>query len=69
MCEPRLLELICFQVLTRAGVSRAAAWLERAHTSLMTTADTITDAALREGFLANIPHNREILAAWNSRER
>ncbi len=66
-CEPRLLELICYQVLVAAGDSRAAEWLERAHTNLMSTADTISDAALREEFLANIPHNREISAAWKCR--
>jgi hypothetical protein len=31
---------------------------------LMAKAATIPDAALREGFLKNIPEHREIMAAW-----
>jgi hypothetical protein len=30
----------------------------------MAQADAIPDAALREGFLRNIPHHRDIVAAW-----
>ena len=66
--QPRRIELTCHRVLARAGDPRSGAWLERAYTALMEQADAIgrssTDAALREGFLQNIPHHREIVAAW-----
>jgi hypothetical protein len=65
---PRLIELTVHQSLARAGDPRAAEWLSRAHTALMAQADAITrhspDATLRQGFLHNIPHHREIVAAW-----
>ena len=68
---PRLIELSCHQALARAEDPRAADWLARAHSALMTQADTIsrstTDATLRRGFLQNIPHHREIVAAWAQR--
>jgi hypothetical protein len=66
---PRLIEWTCHQVLERAGDPRAGAWLERAHRALTDQAETIPDAALREGFLKNIPHHREIVAAWEKRVR
>ena len=58
---------VCYQVLARAGDPRADKWLARAHAALMAQADAITDAALRQGFLQNIPHHREIAAAWAMR--
>jgi hypothetical protein len=65
---PRRIELTVHQALARAGDPRAADWLTRAHTALMAQADAITrhspDAALRQGFLHNIPHHRAIVAAW-----
>ncbi len=61
---PRLIELTCHQVLAKAGDARAAGWLRRAHDAMQATADRITDPRLRAGFLQNIPHHREILAAW-----
>jgi hypothetical protein len=64
---PRQIELTCHQALARAGNPAAHAWLARAHTALMAQTDTltdkITDAALRHGFLENIPHHRDIVAA------
>jgi hypothetical protein len=33
----------------------------------MAQAAAITDATLRRGFLQNIPHHREIVAAWPRR--
>lgn len=60
----RFIESTCHQVLARSGDSRAAEWLERAHTHLMVKAATIPDATLREGFFNNIPEHREIVAAW-----
>ena len=65
--KPRLIELTCYQTLARAGDPRAAEWLERAHSALMAQADKITDATLRHMFLHNVPHNREIEAAWARR--
>ncbi len=56
--------LVCHLVLARAMDPRADAWLQRAHGRLQATAANISDAALREGFLANIPDHRAILAAW-----
>jgi class 3 adenylate cyclase len=65
---PRLIELTVHQTLARAGDPRAADWLTRAHTALMAQADAITrhspDAALRQGFLHDIPHHRDIVATW-----
>jgi tetratricopeptide (TPR) repeat protein len=65
---PRQIELTCHQTLARAGDPRAADWLARAHTALMAQADAISqhsaDPSLRHGFLNNIPHHREIMAAW-----
>ena len=50
---------------------RKADWLLRAHSALMAQADAIgsstTDATLRQGFLQNIPHHREIVA-WAQRD-
>ena len=65
--DTRLVELTCHQVLARAGDPRAADWLARAHTALMAQAEAIPDAALRQGLLQNIPHHREIVAAWAQR--
>jgi tetratricopeptide (TPR) repeat protein len=65
--ESRRIELTCHRVLARTSNPRAADWLARAHGALMVQADTITDFALRQGFLQNIPHHREIVAAWAQR--
>ena len=61
---PRLVEWTCHRVLASAGDPRAAEWLARAHEALQAQAATIADAALRQGFLCNIPVHREIVAAW-----
>jgi hypothetical protein len=65
----RLFKLTCYRVLERAGDPRAAEWLERAHTELQSTAARVSDKRLRECFLANIPHHREIVAAWQQAQR
>jgi len=71
-----LIELTCHQVLARAGDPQADDWLRRAHTALIAQADAIersggrsgaSGAALRQGFLQNIPCHREIVAAWARR--
>jgi class 3 adenylate cyclase/tetratricopeptide (TPR) repeat protein len=61
---PRRVELTCYEALKRAGDMRAAGWLTRAHTALLAQYEAITDFSLRQGFLQNIPHHREIVAAW-----
>lgn len=70
--QPRLIEFTFHQALARAGDPRAADWLARAHTALMAQADAISqhsnDAALRHGFLHNIPHHRAIVSAWGKRD-
>jgi hypothetical protein len=63
--NPRRLALICHRTLSNAGDPRALAWLQRAHAELLEVAATISDAALRDGFLNNIPDHRAILAAWD----
>ena len=68
---PRLVEWTCHRVLASAGERedpRAVAWLVRAHDALQVQAATIQDAALRQGFLRNIPVHREIVAAWAARD-
>jgi class 3 adenylate cyclase/tetratricopeptide (TPR) repeat protein len=65
--DPRWIELTCYQTLTVAGGAGASDWLERAHSALMAQADALTDPALRHGLLQNIPHHREIVAAWAKR--
>ena len=62
--DPRLIELSCHQALARAGDPRAVGWLVRAHAALMAQAEAISDSALRQGFLHNVPAHREIVAAW-----
>jgi class 3 adenylate cyclase len=70
--DERQVELSCHLALAAACDPRADAWLVRAHAALMAQADTISrnspDAALRQGFLQNIPQHREIVAAWAGRE-
>ncbi len=54
----------CHHVLAIAGDARAAPLLEDAHAELLARAATIGDAALRESFLANVPHHKAITDAW-----
>lgn len=65
--EPLLLPLTCFQVLEAAADPRAAEVLDAAMTELRAQADRISDPAARQGFLENVPHHREIVAAWQRR--
>ena len=62
--DPRRILFTCHQVLARAGDARAAELLSAAHAELQARAATIADAGLRRSFLANVPHHREIVAAW-----
>ena len=61
--SPRRIELTCHEVLAQANDPRAAEWLSRAHHALHAQAATISDRAIREGFLRNIPHHRAIMMA------
>jgi class 3 adenylate cyclase/tetratricopeptide (TPR) repeat protein len=58
------IELTCHQVLARACDPRAEELLAGTHVKLQAMAATIPDAALRQGFLSNVPAHREVLAAW-----
>jgi len=60
----RVVELTCYQALMSAHDRRAGEWLKRAYAELHARAATISDDALRNAFLSNIPAHREILAAW-----
>lgn len=64
--QPYLIWLICHQVLLRTGDPRAPRMLASAHAALQSRAAAISDPALRQGFLANIPEHREIVAAWKN---
>ncbi|WP_162245888.1 MULTISPECIES: adenylate/guanylate cyclase domain-containing protein [unclassified Roseateles] len=64
---PRKIEFTIHRVLATAGDPRAAEWLQRAHRTLMAQADAIKDVALRQMFLTNIPHHRDIAARWQAR--
>lgn len=68
--QPRWIELTCHQALARAGDPRAFDWPARAHGTLMAEveAEAIADTALHQSFLHNIPHHREIVAAWVRRQ-
>ena len=62
--ESRLILFTCHQVLASAADPRAGELLASAHADLQARAATITDAALRESFLSNVPQHREIVATW-----
>ena len=64
----RLIELSCYQVLQRAGDTRAAELLESAHAGVLEHAATIQDAGQRQSFLNNVPENRAIVAAWEEQQ-
>ncbi len=66
---PRRMELTVYRVYTAAADPRAPAWLQRAWRAVLAQADAISDAALRQMFLANIPEHREILALWAAHGR
>jgi tetratricopeptide (TPR) repeat protein len=58
---PRWIELTCYRVLDATADSRAQGVLARAYDFMLTQADNIPDAALRQSFLGNIPEHREIV--------
>lgn len=62
--DTRLLLLTCHRAFARSGDARAAPALAAAHDALLRVAASIDDVALRRSFLHNVPHHREIVAAW-----
>ena len=62
--EARMIEWTMHRVLAQAHDPRAGEWLARAHDALQAQAERLPTPALRHGFLNNIPHHREIMAAW-----
>jgi hypothetical protein len=61
--DPIWIYLTCHQVLAAAGSPRAAEFLDRAHALLSERAEPLGDAE-RASFLANVPTNRAVAAAW-----
>lgn len=64
---PHLIRWTCHQALARAGDPRSGPLLEAAQDKLLTAAATISDAALRESFLRNVPEHHAIMTAWGQR--
>ena len=66
--HPHLIGLSCYRALKQTNDPRASAWLKRTYEALTDQAAALTlrqeDAMLRQSFLSNIPHHREILAEW-----
>lgn len=62
--SPQLVRLSCYHVLRSAADRRAGDQLARAHGELHAEALRISDAALRNGFLAGRIENRAIAAEW-----
>ncbi len=66
--RPHLIRWTCCQALQAVNDPRAADMLAATHSELMGRTATITDSVLRHSFLANIPENREIVAAWRAQQ-
>lgn len=66
--EPLLLPLTCYRVLRAAGDARAAEVLVAAVAELQAQAERIGEPRARRGFLEQVPHHAELMAAWSSRE-
>lgn len=62
--DPQQVEFTCYQALAAAGDARAAQWLDRAYRAVESKAGAISDEAMRQRFLHNVPFHREIVAAW-----
>jgi predicted ATPase/DNA-binding SARP family transcriptional activator len=56
--------LAVHQYLDEVKDERAGNYLEQAHQQLMKEAETIRDPKIRQGFLKNVPVNRDIIAAY-----
>lgn len=66
--RPALIHLTCWQVLHRFGDARAAEVLGRAHVELQALAQGITDTALRQSFVDDVPEHRAIASAWAAQQ-
>ena len=64
--EPLRVYLTCYQVLHAHDDPRAEAVLEAGYRLLQERARKIEDGDLRRSFLENVPHHREIVAAWEA---
>jgi class 3 adenylate cyclase/Tfp pilus assembly protein PilF len=67
--EPLRVYLTCYQVLRAMQDPRAEALLSTAYRQLQEQAGRLTDLTARQIFLEQVTCNREILAAWASREQ
>ncbi len=65
----QLIHMTCVRVLERLADPRAAPVLRDAYAEIQAQAARISDAALRETFLRNIPVNRDIEGAWQQLPR
>ena len=62
--EPMRVHLVCHQVLAATQDPRAEQILRRAYDEISLRAQRISDAALRNSFIAEVPHHRALVAAW-----
>ena len=58
--------LTCYRVLFAMNDTTARVVLDDAYAQLQTRAEKIADAQMRQSFLENVPHNAEIVRAWNA---
>ena len=58
--------LVCYRILAAALDPRAPGVIARAHAALQALAARIADEATRSRVLNNLPHHREIVAAWRA---
>jgi tetratricopeptide (TPR) repeat protein len=66
MTEPLLVYLSCYQALHANNDARATSVLATAWQILQERAANITDAAVHDMFLKNVPHHRALGAAWRT---
>ncbi len=62
--DPLRVYLTCFNLLQKMGEARAGEVLEKAYRLLQQNAASIPEPDVREMYLKQIPHHREILEAW-----
>jgi tetratricopeptide (TPR) repeat protein len=66
--EPVRVYLTCFQILHKADDPRAELPLEAGHQLILTRATGIKDEVVRKNFIEKVPHNQEILSAWEAHQ-
>jgi predicted ATPase/class 3 adenylate cyclase len=67
--EPLRIYHACFKVLAAVNDARANSVLEKGHVALVSRTAQIPDDTIRNKFLNEIPHHREILQAWENKNR